>query len=88
MFGFDDHVYHVEIMHFKLSYGTFPLQGAMLHISLFWGGGSLGTVPGTFFSTTSVEVPSEPYRYQNVMCKVITDWPEIIVTACITELAT
>ncbi len=39
MFGFDDHVYHVEIMHFKLSYGTFPLQGAMLHISLFLGGG-------------------------------------------------
>ncbi len=26
-------------------------------------------VPGTSFSTTSTEVPSEPYRYQNVTCK-------------------
>ncbi len=36
------------------------------------GGFPLGTVPGTwyFFSTTSVEVPSEPYRYQNVTCKL------------------
>ncbi len=32
----------------------------------------LGTVPGTwyFFSTTSAEVPSDPYRYQNVTCKL------------------
>ncbi len=37
-----------------------------------FGGFPLGTVPGTwyFFSTTSVEVPSEPYRYQNVTCKL------------------
>ncbi len=27
-------------------------------------------VPGTFFSTTSVEVPREPYHYQNVTCKL------------------
>ncbi len=35
----------------------------------FW-----GVLPGEstwyFFSTTSVEVPSDPYRYQNVMCKL------------------
>ncbi len=36
------------------------------------GGFPLGTVPGTwyFFSTTSAEVPSNPYRYQNVTCKL------------------
>ncbi len=36
------------------------------------GGFPLGTVPGTwyFFRTTSVEVPCEPYRYQNVTCKL------------------
>ncbi len=36
------------------------------------GGFPLGTVPGTwcFFSTTSAEVPSDPYRYQNVTCKL------------------
>ncbi len=36
------------------------------------GGFPLGTVPGTwyFFSTTSAGVPSDPYRYQNVMCKL------------------
>ncbi len=38
----------------------------------FWGGFHWVQylVPGTFFSTTSVEVPSEPYRYQNVTCKL------------------
>ncbi len=46
-------------------YGTAP-YGSLL------GGFPLGTVPGTwyFFSTTSVEVPCEPYRYQNVTCKL------------------
>ncbi len=36
------------------------------------GGFLLGTVPGTwyFFSTTSAEVPNDPYRYQNVTCKL------------------
>ncbi len=51
-------------------------------------GPALGTVPGTFFSTTSAEVPSESYCYQKVTCKLlITDWPENIVTACVIELA-
>ncbi len=38
----------------------------------FWGGFPLGTVPGTwyFFSTTLAGVPSDPYRYQNVTCKL------------------
>ncbi len=36
------------------------------------GGFPLGTLPGTwyFFSTTSAVVPSEPYHYQNVTCKL------------------
>ncbi len=36
------------------------------------GGFPLGTVPATwyFFSTTLAEVPSDPYRYQNVTCKL------------------
>ncbi len=46
----------------------------------FWG--VLGTVPGTwyFFSTTSAEVPSDPYRYQNVTCKLywsLIGWKKI-----------
>ncbi len=51
--------------------GAFPLHGTARYGSLL-GGFPLGTVPGTwyFFSTTSAEVPSEPYRYQNVMCKL------------------
>ncbi len=51
--------------------GAFPLHGTARYGSLL-GGFPLGTVPGTwyFFSTTSVEVPSEPYRYQNVTCKL------------------
>ncbi len=38
----------------------------------FWGGFHWVQylVPSTFFSTTSAEVPSEPYRYQNVTCKL------------------
>ncbi len=32
------------------------------------GGFPLGTVPSTFFSIA--EVPSEPYRYQNMTCKL------------------
>ncbi len=36
------------------------------------GGFPLGTVPGAwyFFSITSAGVPSDPYRYQNVTCKL------------------
>ncbi len=46
-------------------------RGTVRYGSLL-GGFPLGTVPGTryFFSTTSVEVPCEPYRYQNVTCKL------------------
>ncbi len=44
----------------------------MVRYGSLLGGFPLGTVPGTwyFFSTTSAEVPSEPYRYQNVTCKL------------------
>ncbi len=46
-------------------------HGTVRYDSLL-GGFPLGTVPGTwyFFSTTSAEVPSEPYHYQNVTCKL------------------
>ncbi len=50
-------------------YGAFPLHGTVQYGSLL-GGFPLGTVPGTFFSTTSAEVPSDPYHYQNVTCKL------------------
>ncbi len=58
------------------TYGAFPLHGTARYGTVRYGsllgGFPLGTVPGTwyFFSTTSVEVPSEPYRYQNVTCKL------------------
>ncbi len=54
-----------------LANGAFPLHGTARYGSLL-GGFPLGTVPGTwyFFSTTSVEVPCKPYRYQNVTCKL------------------
>ncbi len=47
------------------------LQGTVRYGSLL-GGFPLGTVPGTwyFFSMTSAGVPSDPYRYQNVTCKL------------------
>ncbi len=52
--------FHCMVRHGTVRYGS------------LLGGFPLGTVPGTwyFFSTTSVEVPSEPYRYQNVTCKL------------------
>ncbi len=56
------------------AYGAFPLHGTARYGTVRYGsllgGFPLGTVPGTwyFFSTTSAEVPNEPYRYQNVMC--------------------
>ncbi len=58
------------------TYGAFPLHGTVRYGTVRYGsllgGFPLGTVPGTwyFFSTTSVEIPSEPYRYQNVTCKL------------------
>ncbi len=55
----------VALFHCMLRHGTVR-YGSLL------GGFPLGTVPGTwyFFSTTSAEVPSDPYRYQNVTCKL------------------
>ncbi len=48
------------------------VRHGMVRYGSLLGGFPLGTVPGTwyFFSTTSAEVPSEPYRYQNVTCKL------------------
>ncbi len=53
-------LFHCMVRHGTVRYGS------------LLGGFPLGTVPGTwyFFSTTSAEVPSEPYRYQNVTCKL------------------
>ncbi len=53
-------LFHCMVRHGTVRYGS------------LLGGFPLGTVPGTwyFFSTTSVEVPCEPYRYQNVTCKL------------------
>ncbi len=56
---------YMALFHCMVRHGTVR-YGSLL------GGFPLGTVPGTwyFFSTTSVEVPCEPYRYQNVTCKL------------------
>ncbi len=56
---------HMALFHCMVRHGTVR-YGSLL------GGFPLGTVPGTwyFFSTTSAEVPSDPYRYQNVTCKL------------------
>ncbi len=53
-------LFHCMVRHGTVRYGS------------LLGGFPLGTVPGTwyFFSTTSIEVPCEPYRYQNVTCKL------------------
>ncbi len=53
-------LFHCTVRHGTVRYGS------------LLGGFPLGTVPGTwyFFSTTSAEVPSDPYRYQNVMWKL------------------
>ncbi len=48
-----------------LNYSAFPLHGTV-H---FWGV-STGYCTWYFFSTTSAVVPSDPYRYQNVTCKL------------------
>ncbi len=57
--------YPMALFHCMVRHGTVR-YGSLL------GGFPLGTVPGTwyFFSTTSVEVPCELYRYQNVTCKL------------------
>ncbi len=53
-------LFHCMVRHGTVRYGS------------LLGGFPLGTVPGTwyFFSTTSAGVPSDPYRYQNVTCKL------------------
>ncbi len=55
----------MALFHCMVQHGTVQ-SGSLL------GGFPLGTVPGTqyFFSTTSAEVPSDPYHYQNVTCKL------------------
>ncbi len=70
--------------------GAFPLHGTARYGSLL-GGFPLGTVLGTwyFFSTTSVEVPCEPYHYQNVTCKLCLSLiGQRNRHYCVTELAT
>ncbi len=47
--------------------GAFPLHGT---VRFTFGGFSTGYCTWYFFSTTSAEVPSDPYRYQNVTCKL------------------
>ncbi len=53
-------LFHCMVRHGTVQYGS------------LLGGFPLGTVPGTwyFFSTTSAGVPSDPYCYQNVTCKL------------------
>ncbi len=55
-----------------LTYGAFPLHGTARYgsVRFTFGGFSTGYCTWYFFSTTSAEVPSEPYRYQNVTCKL------------------
>ncbi len=63
--GTTRHRSHMELFHCMVQHGTVQ-YGSLL------GGLPLGTVPGTWycFSTTSAGVPSDPYRYQNVTCKL------------------
>ncbi len=60
-----------RLVHLMALFHCMVRHGTVRYGSLL-GGFPLGTVPGTwyFFSTTSAEVPSEPYRYQNVTCKL------------------
>ncbi len=53
-------LFHCMVRHGTVRYGS------------LLGGFPLRTVPSTwyFFSTTSVGVPSDPYRYQNMTCKL------------------
>ncbi len=52
--------------------GAFPLHGTARYgsVRFTFGGFSTGYCTWYFFNTTSAEVPSEPYRYQNVTCKL------------------
>ncbi len=51
---------------------AFPLHGTARYgsVRFTFGGFSTGYCTWYFFSTTSAEVPSDPYRYQNVTCKL------------------
>ncbi len=49
--------------------GAFPLHGTVRYGSLLQGF-SNGYCTWYFFSTTSARVPSDPYRYMNVTCKL------------------
>ncbi len=63
-----------------MSYGAFPLHGTVRFVMALLGGFPLGTVLGTFFSTTSVEVPSKHFFFLNrhfVVCLGSTDVPLI-----------
>ncbi len=57
-------------LHF--TYGAFPLHGTARYgsVRFTFGGVSTGYCTWYFFSTTSAEVPSEPYHYQNVTCEL------------------
>ncbi len=54
------------------SNGAFPLHGTARYgsVRFTFGGFSTGYCTWYFFSTTSAEVSSDPYRYQNVTCKL------------------
>ncbi len=56
------------------SFGAFPLHGTARYGSVRFTFGGFSTGYCTWylilFSTTSTEVPSDPYRYQNVTCKL------------------
>ncbi len=56
----------------SVTYGAFPLHGTARYGSVRFtlGGFSTGYCTWYFFSTTSAGVPSDPYRYQNVTCKL------------------
>ncbi len=57
-------LFHCMVRHGTVRYGS------------LLGGFQLGTVPGTwyFFSTTSAEVPSDPYRYQTWRVNSADHW--------------
>ncbi len=52
---------HMALFHCMVRHGT---------VRFTFGGFSTGYCTWYFFSTTSVEVPCKPYRYQNVTCKL------------------
>ncbi len=56
----------------RMSYGAFPLHGTARYgsVRFTFGGFSTGYCTWYLFSTTSAEVLSDPYRYQNVTCKL------------------